>query len=111
MGRCHLILSSKKVLKDHFNPGHFLCLQFYRSFPRPPEVTDEHVDLLVQKYRDPDRSGLLNYLNLHNDLEALGQQMLQEEAISLNQVTNISDFLPPEVGSLSQYTLYTLSQL
>ena len=55
------------------------------------------MDLLVKKYRDPDRPGLLNYLNMHNDLEALGQQMLQEEATSWNQVTNISEFLPIQV--------------
>ena len=71
--------------------------QFYRSFPRPSEVTERDVDLLVKKYRDPDRPGLLNYLNLYRDLVAVGKQMMEESTI-LKQVTNISEFLPPQVS-------------
>ena len=71
--------------------------QFYRSFPRPPEVTEEDCDLLVSKYRDPQRSGLLNYINLHHDVEAIRHQMQQEEAMTMPEVPQPSDFLPQEV--------------
>lgn len=73
--------------------------QFYRSFPRPPEVTEEHVDLLVKKYRDPDRPGLLNYLNLHHDLVAIAERMIIEDATSLTRPTDISSFLSAAPGA------------
>lgn len=69
-----------------------MLLQFYRSFPRPPEVTEEQVALLVHKYRDPDRPGLLNYLNLHHDIMALGHSRMG------GQVANITDYLPAQVS-------------
>lgn len=73
--------------------------QFYRSFPRPPEVTEEDVDILVRKYRDPDRAGLLNYLNLHHDLVAIGQLLSQEETTCLPDNVNVSDYLPAPPGA------------
>ena len=77
-------------------------MQFYRSFPRPPEVEEKDVDLLVRKYRDPERAGLLNYLNLHHDIVAIGQRLAQDDLTSLTQVTNASDYLAPmvRIGSL-----------
>jgi len=73
--------------------------QFYRSFPRPPDVTEEDVALLVQKYRDPERAGLLNYLNLHHDMVAIQMRMKDEETSPLPHPTNASDFLTPEPGA------------
>lgn len=37
-------------------------------FPGPQDITDSEIALLVRKYRDPDRSGMINYINLHHDL-------------------------------------------
>lgn len=45
--------------------------QFYRSIPKPPEVNESDMADLVNKYRDPSQHGLINYLNLHRDIEAL----------------------------------------
>jgi len=72
--------------------------QFFRSFPRPPEVSDDDVAILVQKYRDPDRPGLLNYLNLHHDLQALGELETQME-LPLPKQTEIGNFLPQMPGT------------
>lgn len=58
-----------------------LHLQFYRSFPGPPDVSEADMHLLVMKYRDPDRPGLLNYLNLHHDIVALGEQVAREREL------------------------------
>ena len=52
--------------------------------------------LLVEKYRDPDRPGLLNYLNLHHDMVALGEQMARQDVI-LPRKNEITDYLPPTV--------------
>ncbi|WAQ95233.1 hypothetical protein MAR_027923, partial [Mya arenaria] len=54
---------------------------FYRSFPGPPDVNEADMNLLVQKYRDPDRPGLLNYLNLHHDIVAIGGQVAKEKEL------------------------------
>ncbi len=75
----------------------YMMFQFYRSFPRPPEVSEEDVDLLVRKYRDPDRKGLLNYLNLHHDMVAIAAQIRSDETLHPRPATtNISDMLPAQ---------------
>lgn len=73
--------------------------QFYRSFPRPPDVAEEDISLLVSKYRDPERAGLLNYLNLHHDLEAVRMLMKEEERAPLPAQTPASAFLSKEPGA------------
>lgn len=72
--------------------------QFYRSFPRPPEVTEEHVALLVSKYRDPDRPGLLNYLDLYHDLEDVSQKLDKDGPEATLQSTN-SEYIFSQVNS------------
>lgn len=37
--------------------------------------------LLVQKYKDPEKPGLLNYLNLHHDLVAIQQHMAAQKEL------------------------------
>lgn len=74
-----------------------LWLQFYRSFIQPTGICEEDVAKLVQKYRDPDRAGLVNYVNLSNDLEALGEVMDQEKAPYLPRIRDIGDYLPRKV--------------
>ncbi|ELU01670.1 hypothetical protein CAPTEDRAFT_182794 [Capitella teleta] len=69
--------------------------QFYRSFPRPPEVTVEDLDLLVKKYRHPERHGLVVYLNLHHDLTEIGKQAVRDEMNARLGQMNITDLLPP----------------
>ena len=44
--------------------------QFARSFPRPPGLDDDEVELLKRSYLDPNTPNLCNYLNFHNDVEA-----------------------------------------
>ena len=70
-------------------------MQFFRSFPCPPEVTEQDVDLIVSKYTDPDRPGLLNYLNLHHDITALGE----ERGASPEQRQEVTDYLAPQVNT------------
>ena len=45
--------------------------------------------LLVMKYRDPDRPGLLNYLNLHHDIVALGQQVAKDKELIISPQTDV----------------------
>ncbi|KAK3583614.1 hypothetical protein CHS0354_039437 [Potamilus streckersoni] len=68
--------------------------QFYRSFPGPPDVNEADMHLLVMKYRDPDRPGLLNYLNLHHDIVAIGQQTAQDKELVFIGERNV-DHIPP----------------
>ena len=56
------------------------------------------MELLVRKYSDPQRNGLMNYLNLHNDLEAIDQVITEESSTTLPSVPNVSNFLPPQVN-------------
>lgn len=63
--------------------------QFYRNFPGPPDVTEGDMYLLVLKYRDPDRPGLLNYLNLHHDIVALGQQVAKDKELLITPQTDV----------------------
>ena len=46
-----------------------LPLQFYRSFPYPPGISEQDVQLLAKRYLDPTKDGICNYLNFHNDVE------------------------------------------
>lgn len=47
--------------------------------------------LLVQKYRDPDRPGLLNYLNLHHDIVAIGEHMAKEKELIESPNTQVDN--------------------
>lgn len=75
---------------------HILCrlhvlFQFYRSFPGPPDVSESEMNMLVQKYRDPERPGLLNYLNLHHDIVAIGDQMSRERELIEGPGTHVDE--------------------
>ncbi|KAK2184430.1 hypothetical protein NP493_266g02009 [Ridgeia piscesae] len=70
--------------------------QFYRSFPKPPGVTDEDVFLLVLKYRDPDKPGLVNYLNIHHDLLAVSQRDSDIAKSAFPHYKNVTDYLPTQ---------------
>ena len=52
---------------------------------------------MVDKYRDPDRAGLVNYLNLANDLDAVGEVLEAEKKASLHSIQDITDYLPHKV--------------
>ncbi|XP_072165025.1 uncharacterized protein [Diadema setosum] len=54
---------------DKHNKGIVTEPQFFRSFPYPPGVTEQDVQLLAKRYRDPHKEGICNYLNFHNDVE------------------------------------------
>lgn len=66
---------------DRHHMGVVTESQFYRSFPGPPDVSESDMTLLVQKYRDPDKPGLLNYLNLHHDIVAIGEHVAKEKEL------------------------------
>jgi len=68
--------------------------QFYRALPKPLSVVEEDIALLVQKYRDPERPGLVNYMNLANDLDALGEVMDSEKRTQFEMVRDMGDYLP-----------------
>ncbi|KAL8564995.1 hypothetical protein ACOMHN_003371 [Nucella lapillus] len=63
--------------------------QFYRNFPGPSDVSEEEIKLIVEKYRDPSRPGLMNYLNLHHDILAVHDFMTKEGEVPTIQQTNI----------------------
>lgn len=79
---------------DRHHMGVVTESQFYRSFPGPPDVNESDMNLLVVKYRDPDRPGLLNYLNLHHDIVAIGQQCSGELSMSTMQPNTRVDQTP-----------------
>lgn len=58
-------------------------------------MTEEQVDLLVKKYRDPDRPGLVVYLNLHHDIVEIGKRFMKDEINARVGQLNISDYLLP----------------
>lgn len=47
--------------------------------------------LLVQKYRDPLKTGLLNYLNLHHDIVAIGEQFAKEKELIESPNTQVDN--------------------
>ena len=60
-------------------------------------MNENDITLIVRKYRDPDRPGLLNYLNLHHDIVALGGPAPQGNTL-LADVTNVRDIMSPTVS-------------
>ena len=77
--------------------------------PKLPETTDEDIALLVDKYRDPDRAGMLNYLNLANDIDVIGESMDNEKKVAVNNIRDINDYLPHRVSMWPfNYLLITL---
>lgn len=84
---------------DRHHMGVVTESQFHRQFPGPPDVSDNEIALLVQKYRDPDRPGLFNYLNLHHDLVAIQQHMAaQKELPSIGSKKNMDQVPIIETG-------------
>ncbi|XP_002741846.1 uncharacterized protein LOC100373451 [Saccoglossus kowalevskii] len=63
---------------DRHHNGLVTESQFYRSFPGPPDVTEQEMRILASKYLDPSKASLCNYLNFHNDVEALKSQMVED---------------------------------
>jgi hypothetical protein len=64
-------------------------LQFYRNFPGPSDVTEEEKKLLTEKYRDPTRPGMINYLNLHHDVVAVAEFMRKDAEVPAIKQTDI----------------------
>ncbi|XP_063445753.1 uncharacterized protein LOC134725669 [Mytilus trossulus] len=67
---------------DRHHMGVVTESQFYRSFPGPPDVSESEITLLVNKYRDPGKPGLLNYLNLHHDIVAITGQIVKQKQLT-----------------------------
>lgn len=64
---------------DTHNSGVVTESQFYRNFPGPTELTDGEITLLVRKYMDNDRVGMVNYMNLFYDLYTLKARNQERE--------------------------------
>lgn len=62
------IRTSYEDFDNHHN-GLVTASQFARSFPGPPDITDDEIALLCEQYKDPAKPGLINYLNFHHDVE------------------------------------------
>ena len=73
----------------------------------PAGFDEAEVELMVRKYRDPERKGLVNYRNLHHDIVALSDIMIKEGALALPEKCDVSDYLAPEVSSNSTATFLT----
>ena len=83
---------------DVHNMGLIHHSQFYRALPKPElSVDEEDVALLVQKYRDPERPGLVNYINLSNDLDAIGNVMDAEKQTQFDIIRDMGDYLPHQM--------------
>ncbi|XP_022079913.1 uncharacterized protein LOC110973400 [Acanthaster planci] len=70
-------ISSSYTDFDRHHIGTVTDSQFARSFPRPPGLEDEEVNLLIRRYLDPNTSNLCNYLNFHNDVEAAKERLVE----------------------------------
>jgi hypothetical protein len=53
---------------------------------------------LVDKYRDPNRAELINYLNLANDIDAIGSVIDTENKLSLHNIQDVNGYLPKMVS-------------
>ena len=66
----------------------------------PAGLDEEEVELMVRKYRDPERKGLVNYRNLHEDIVAIGNLMVQEGSLAPQETCDVSDYLTPVVSGI-----------
>jgi hypothetical protein len=57
---------------DKHQMGEITESQFYRAFVRP-KLTEADMTLLRDKYSDPEKAGLINYLNFVRDLDAISR--------------------------------------
>lgn len=78
--------------------------QFYRNFPGPPNVSIEEMRLLIQRYNDPTRAGLINYLNLNLALETLkdGAEKSLAELYKKPDLTEYLTKLPADDPTLQE---------
>lgn len=65
---------------DKHNNGLVTESQFYRSFPGPADITEAEMRLLAKKHRHPDKAGLCNYLQFHEDVVLRQQVLLGNES-------------------------------
>ena len=66
----------------------------------PTGLHEEEVELMVRKYRDPERKGLVNYRNLHEDIVAISNLMVQEGSLAPQETSDASDYLTPVVSGI-----------
>lgn len=57
---------------DKHQMGEITDSQFYRAFPGP-KLTEAEMTLLRDKYSDPGKPGLINYLNFVHDLNTIAR--------------------------------------
>ncbi|PAA77603.1 hypothetical protein BOX15_Mlig010687g4 [Macrostomum lignano] len=80
---------------DRHNVGCVTESQFYRALPVPKEFGEAEVALLSRRYADPERAGLVSYLNLQSDLDAVAGFSAQQD----QQVATKSAPAPPSAFS------------
>ena len=66
----------------------------------PAGLDEEEVELMVRKYRDPERKGLVNYRNLHEDIVTISNLMVQEGSLAPHETSDPSDYLTPVVSGI-----------
>lgn len=58
------------------------------------DTSDEDMKTLIEKYSDPSQPGLINYLNLHNDVLAVHKYVETEKEPVLPVKERNTDFIP-----------------
>ncbi|BFZ03633.1 hypothetical protein BsWGS_06672 [Bradybaena similaris] len=79
---------------DKHHKGVVTESQFYKNFPGPADTSDEDMKTLVDKYGDPSQPGLINYLNLHNDVLAVHKFVETEKEPVMPVKERNTDFTP-----------------
>eukprot|EP00117_Sycon_ciliatum_P041916 scpid16142/ scgid5850/ len=66
---------------DRHNRGYITDAQFRRAFPGPRNmISEEEIELLIARYRNP-ATKLVNYVEFHNDVQAMQEARRQPEEI------------------------------
>jgi len=82
---------------DHHNVIAIDESLFCRALSKPRSHVEDDIALIVQKYRNPERHGLVKYHNLFDDLDALGEVVDTEKRTQFDMVRDMSDYLPHQM--------------
>ncbi|KAG0421040.1 hypothetical protein DMUE_6315, partial [Dictyocoela muelleri] len=80
---------------DKHQMGEISDSQFYRSFVGP-KLSESEMTLLRDKYSDPGKAGLINYLNFVQDLNNLSRTNETETTFQGFQQTDLNTFVAIE---------------
>ena len=86
--------------------GEITDSQFYRAFPGP-KLSEVEMTLLRDKYSDPGKPGLINYLNFVQDLNSIAHA--DEAALSITDSTQIEQTPPIGIEERVNLCFYLFS--